>query len=73
MSAENSPSQSEQDAAQQIERLVHTRQELKAAGSDFASIDAQIKPYKTLYVQSGARYGGNFAGMLKWFQERAAR
>lgn len=71
MSTELSPNQSEQEAAQQVAQLVRTRQELKAAGAEFASIDEQIKPYRTLYVKSGARYGGNFAGMLKWFQERA--
>ena len=73
MSDQTPPKQSEQEAARQVEQLVRTRQDLTAAGADVASIDEQITPYKTQYVQSGAHHGGNFAGMFEWFQERAGR
>lgn len=72
MSAEHTPSLPEQETARQVEQLVRTRLELKAAGSDLAAIDEQLRPFRTQYVKAGARYGGNFAGMLQWFQERAA-
>ena len=54
-----------------VAELVRTRHQLKAAGEDIASVDQKIKPYKTIYIRAGATYGGNHAGIVKWFNERA--
>ena len=59
------------ETARQVEALVRDRQQLKAAGADMSSVEQQIKPYKTIYVRAGATYGGNYSGMVKWFNEQA--
>jgi len=58
------------ETARQVEALVRDRQQLKAAGADMSSVEQQIKPYKTIYVRAGATYGGNYSGMVKWFNEQ---
>lgn len=58
------------DMTEKVARLVHRRQRLQAAGEDLSGVDRQLLSYKTLYVQAGAIYGGNSAGMVRWFAER---
>lgn len=59
------------EEALSVVALIQTRHQLKAAGEDLANIDQQIKPYKTIYIRAGAKYGGTYAGIVKWFNERA--
>ena len=55
--------------ALQIDELVRTRQKAKSAGEDVSALDLRIKPFKAMYVKAGTKYGGNYSGMLKWFNE----
>lgn len=71
MTMNTNAQQTAREAALEVAQLVRTRQQLKAAGADMSAVDQQIKPYKTLYVRAGSKYGGNYAGMVKWFDERA--
>lgn len=71
MSTNADRNQTARETALQVEELLRTRHQLKEAGADLTSVDAQIKPFKTIYVRAGASYGANYAGMLKWFHERA--
>lgn len=57
------------ETAAQLELWLQTRDRLKANGEDFVQLDQQILPFKTKYVRSGAIYGANSAGMLRWFAE----
>lgn len=72
MHANTDSDQTARETALRIEELVRTRKQLKAAGADFSSVDAQIKPFKAIYIRAGTSYGGNYAGMVKWFHERAS-
>ncbi len=58
------------ELTERVAKLVHRRQRLQAAGEDLSGVDRQLLPYKNLYVQAGAIYGGNSAGMVRWFAER---
>ena len=58
------------EATERVAKLVRRRQQLQAAGEDIGSVDQQLLPFKNLYVEAGAVYGGNSAGMLRWFAER---
>lgn len=57
--------------ALRLAELVRSRQQLEAAGGDLRALDQQLTSYKSVYVGAGAIYGGNTAGMLRWFDERA--
>ncbi len=59
------------ESAQRVAELVRNRLQLESGGSNLSDLDQQLTPYKTMYVRAGAIYGGNTAGMLKWFDERA--
>ena len=61
------------EMALHLAELVRCRQKLEASGSDLSALDHQLASYKTVYVRAGAIYGGNTAGMLRWFDERAAQ
>ena len=57
------------EIAAQLERWLERRERLRASGEDVLSLDQQILPFKNRYVRSGAMYGANSAGMLRWYAE----
>ena len=61
------------EMALRLAELVRSRQQLEASGGDLSALDQRLTFYKTVYVRAGAIYGGNTAGMLRWFEERATQ
>ena len=61
--------QSAAQIASQLEQWLQSRERMKATGEDVVHLDQQILPFKTQYVRSGAIYGANSAGMVRWFAE----
>ncbi len=63
------------EAAEHIDALVQARHErLSAADSDGAArVDRMLEPYRELYRNAGAKYGGGDSGMVKWYYARAHR
>lgn len=57
------------EIANQLAAWVQSRERMKATGEDVVHLDQQILPFKTKYVQNGAIYGANSAGMVRWFAE----
>ena len=72
MTINTEANQTARETALLVKELVQTRQQLKVAGQDMSTVDQQLKPYKTMYVGAGKKYGGNYKGMVKWFDERAS-
>jgi hypothetical protein len=52
-----------------LEQWLESRERLRASGEDVLLLDQQILPFKNRYVRSGAIYGANSAGMLRWYAE----
>ena len=57
------------ETAARLAQWLQSREQLKAAGQDVSGLDQQILPFKTRYVRSGAIYGANSAGMVRWYAE----
>jgi hypothetical protein len=57
------------EIAVQLEQWLQNRERMKACGDDVVHLDQQILPFKTKYVRSGAIYGANSAGMVRWYAE----
>ena len=57
------------EIAAQLAQWLESRDRLRASGADVMQLDQQILPFKNRYVRSGAMYGANSAGMLRWYAE----